>query len=348
MAERPAISGTRRIAFATKDARGFVGLRAALLAEATRRRHTVLCLAPAFDPAVTTAFERIGVQAQAASFETHGYNPFAGYRMKAELAGHLSAFQPHTLVVADLEIMPLMALAAERAKVGHVVPMLARFPHIFDKANRRALAAATAVIVETQDAARVAAATGVLGMVVPVIVLPASGINLKQTKSSPLPPIGEGLTFLHSVAAADQKAREVFAAALSQVKPRSPLARFVEADFDDLAAIAAAHVIVHAGAEDGLPPALLAGLAAGRPLITSDVSGARDAVDERVNGCRFPPGDAGALAEAMLSFLRRPHEISAMARASRAKAERRFDVDVVNRSTLEFLGLGESFAAAAA
>jgi hypothetical protein len=347
MAENLAVTGTRRIAFATKDARGFVSLRGAMLAEATRRRHAVLCLAPAFDASVAAVLGRIGVRLQAVTIEAQGYNPFASYRIKTEMAGHIAAFGPHTLAIADLDLMPLMVMAAERAKVTHIVPMTAHVPNTFDKAQRKAFEAAKAMIVETPDAARGVAMAGVLKIGVPVIVMPASGIDLKRAMAQPMPPIGEGLTFLHVVAADDRKARAVFAAASQVVKPRSPLARFIEADIDDLAAITAAHVIVHTGEQAGLAPSLLAGLAAGRPLITSDVAGARDAVDERVNGCRFQPGDAGALAEAMLSFLRRPHEITAMARASRAKAERRFDLDVVNRVTLDALGLGESFAAAA-
>jgi hypothetical protein len=347
MAETHAASGTRRIAFATKDARGFVSLRGSMLAEATRRRHTVLCLAPAFEAPIAAALQRMGVHAQAVAFEAQGFNPFAGYRIRKDMAGHLAAFGPHTLAITDFELLPMMVSAAERAGVGHIVPMVAHVPATLDKVQRKLFEAATAMIVETPDVARIVTSSRMLKPGVPVIVLPASGIDLKRAVMVPLPPIGEGLTFLHVTAASDRKAQENFAAAAADVKPRSGLARFVEADIDDLAAIAAAHVIVHAGDQDGLAAGLLAGLAAGRPLITSDVAGARDAVDERVNGCRFAPGDVGALARAMLSFLRRPDEITAMARASRAKAERRFDVDVVNRATLQALGLGESFAAAA-
>ncbi len=347
MLETPAISGTRRIVFATSDARAFVSLRSALLAEATRRRHTVLCMAPTFDAPVAAALQRLGVHTRAVAFEAHGLNPFAGYKVRRDLAAHLKAFGPHTLAITDLDLVPVLVAAAQRVGVGHIVPMAARIPASLDTVQRKAFEAVTALIVETPDLARVAAGTHLLRPGVPVLVVPASGIDLHRAVALPLPPIGEGLTFLHVSSPSDLAARALFAAAAADVKPRSPLARFAEADSDDVAAIANAHVVLHLGAQDGLAPGLLAGLAAGRPLITSDVAGAREAVDERVNGCRVAAGDVAGLAAAMVSFLRRPHEITAMARASRAKAERRFDVEGINRVTLSALGLGESFAAAA-
>jgi len=103
--------------------------------------------------------------------------------------------------------------------------------------------------------------------------------------------------------------------------------------------IGAAHVVVVPSWGEGMPRVLLEALAAGRPVITTDTPGCRDAVDERVNGVLVPARDASALAEAMLSFLKRPDLIPAMARASRAKAERRFDVRAVNAKLLEVLGL---------
>ena len=80
-------------------------------------------------------------------------------------------------------------------------------------------------------------------------------------------------------------------------------------------------------------------LAAGRPVIVADIPGSRETVDERVNGCLVEPGNAGELAGAMESFLKRPDLIPAMARASRLKAERKFDVRDVNASWFKILGI---------
>ena len=81
-------------------------------------------------------------------------------------------------------------------------------------------------------------------------------------------------------------------------------------------------------------------LTRGRPVIASALAGCRDAVDERVNGILVAPGDTAALSAAIESVLKRPDLIPAMSRASRLKAERRFDVAEVNRSVLAVMGLG--------
>ena len=82
------------------------------------------------------------------------------------------------------------------------------------------------------------------------------------------------------------------------------------------------HVFVYPSYAEGMPQPLLEAMAAGRPIVTTNIPGCRETVDERVNGCLVAPRDAEALADAMESFLRRPDLIPAMARASRAKAER--------------------------
>jgi glycosyltransferase involved in cell wall biosynthesis len=88
-----------------------------------------------------------------------------------------------------------------------------------------------------------------------------------------------------------------------------------------------------------MPRPLLQALAAGRPIVTTNVAGCRETVDERVNGVLVAPRDPEALAEAMESFLRRPDLIPAMARASRGKAERFDSVAAVRRTMLGVVGI---------
>ena len=72
---------------------------------------------------------------------------------------------------------------------------------------------------------------------------------------------------------------------------------------------------------------------------------AADAVADRVLLDQLaeavPVADVDKLASAMLSFLKRPDLLPAMARASRLKAERRFDERTVNRTLLAAIGLND-------
>ena len=99
------------------------------------------------------------------------------------------------------------------------------------------------------------------------------------------------------------------------------------------------HVFVYPSCAEGMPQPVLQAMAAGRPILTTNIAGCRDTVDERVNGCLVAPRDAEALAEAMESYLKRPDLIPAMARASRAKAERFGTAASVKRTMLELLRL---------
>jgi glycosyltransferase involved in cell wall biosynthesis len=59
---------------------------------------------------------------------------------------------------------------------------------------------------------------------------------------------------------------------------------------------------------DGLPNALLEGMACERAVVATPVGGIRDALDDSHSGVLVPPGDASALAEAICSLISQPEE----------------------------------------
>jgi glycosyltransferase involved in cell wall biosynthesis len=62
-------------------------------------------------------------------------------------------------------------------------------------------------------------------------------------------------------------------------------------------------VVAADGDADGLPVALLEGLAAGRIGVASDASGAQDLLVDGVHGFLIPSGDVGALAQAITNAI---------------------------------------------
>ena len=66
-------------------------------------------------------------------------------------------------------------------------------------------------------------------------------------------------------------------------------------------------------------------MAAGLPVIATDVGALREEVEVGVNGLIVPPGDAKAVAEAVLALTTDPVRLDKMGRASRHIAEDRFD-----------------------
>ena len=78
-------------------------------------------------------------------------------------------------------------------------------------------------------------------------------------------------------------------------------------------------------------------MALGKPVITTNVSGCRDTVEDGVNGFLIPPKDVSSLVVAMKRFLENPELIDVMGLASRSMAVSKFDVDAVNERIISIL-----------
>ena len=81
---------------------------------------------------------------------------------------------------------------------------------------------------------------------------------------------------------------------------------------------------------EGVPRSLLEAAAMGRPIVTTDAVGCRDAVDDGVNGLLCRVRDANDLAEKMKRIIEMtPSELEQMGNAGRKKMELEFDEKIV-------------------
>jgi glycosyltransferase involved in cell wall biosynthesis len=179
-------------------------------------------------------------------------------------------------------------------------------------------------------------------------VVAGAGVDLERHGLLPLSPLAQGLIFL-MIAPLDQRKGVIeYCKAARELSARAPNTRFLLAGApgegslglrpEVLADLGAAveylgpgdnvrellgqcHVFVYPSHAESMPQPVLEAMAAGRPIITTNVAGCRDTVDERVNGCLVEPRDAHALAAAMESFLKRPKGARER-RLSRARARR--------------------------
>lgn len=88
----------------------------------------------------------------------------------------------------------------------------------------------------------------------------------------------------------------------------------------------AASVVVLPSYREGLPKVLLEAAACGRPVVTTDVPGCRDAIECGVTGLLVPVRDVAKLAEAIRELIVDRERCMAMGNAGRLLAERAFDV----------------------
>ena len=102
--------------------------------------------------------------------------------------------------------------------------------------------------------------------------------------------------------------------------------------------IVAADVIVLPSYREGVPRSLLEAAAIGRPIVTTDAIGCRDAVDDGVNGFLCKIRDAEDLADKMIRMIKMaPSDRAAMGLAGRAKMEQQFDEKIVIDRYLEVI-----------
>jgi glycosyltransferase involved in cell wall biosynthesis len=76
---------------------------------------------------------------------------------------------------------------------------------------------------------------------------------------------------------------------------------------------------------EALPMSILEAMALGRPVVTSDVGGAGEAVADGETGIVVPPGDTAAAASALAALAADPDRARAMGERGRARQRERFD-----------------------
>ena len=90
---------------------------------------------------------------------------------------------------------------------------------------------------------------------------------------------------------------------------------------------------------EGVPRVLLEAAAMGIPVITTDMPGCREAVDNGATGLLCEPRSVDSLVEAMDRMIRMtPAERAAMGLAARAKMEGEFREEIVHGAYLDALG----------
>ena len=100
----------------------------------------------------------------------------------------------------------------------------------------------------------------------------------------------------------------------------------------DLAALmAGAAVVVLPSASEGLGRVVVEAMAAGTPVIGTDVGGIPDLIENGVNGFLVPPDDERALAQRLGWILENPRRARAMGQAGRAFATEFFSTEVYLR-----------------
>ena len=90
------------------------------------------------------------------------------------------------------------------------------------------------------------------------------------------------------------------------------------------------HIICLPSYREGLPKILIEAASCGRPIVTTDVPGCRETVQDGVNGYLVPVKDANKLKDALIKLIENEEIRLSMGKASRELAEKQFSTKIVN------------------
>ncbi|MCC5940164.1 MAG: glycosyltransferase family 4 protein [Balneolaceae bacterium] len=85
---------------------------------------------------------------------------------------------------------------------------------------------------------------------------------------------------------------------------------------------------------EGMPKALLEAAASGKPIVTTDVPGCREVVDDGINGYLVPSRNSIILAEKIEHLIENEEVRNKFGKASRKKAETEFALEIINTQML--------------
>jgi glycosyltransferase involved in cell wall biosynthesis len=219
------------------------------------------------------------------------------------------------------------------------------------------------VIVQNHDDKRDLVASGLTDDA-RLTLIPGSGVNLKLYEDGWEPENKKPMVLLPARMLKDKGVME-FVQAARQVKRLEPSWRFVlagAAGYDNPSAISEtdiktwcqdgavewlghvenmvplfkeAALVCLPSYREGMPKSLLEAAAAGCAVITTDVTGCREAIEPGVTGDLVPVRDASALAAALLSLIKDNTRRNAYGVNGRERAIAMYSLDVVVAQTLE-------------
>ena len=357
----------RRIVIIGPSGRAISRLRGALIRDVLGRGHSVLALAPQMSSQDAQSLIALGAEAASFAVKPEKFSLWPARVVVRALAELLKTWRADAVLIFGQPIVPLAGRAARIAGIKTTVLMVSELSGgAVSGAWARAIKSADKVVSHNRDDHRALAASSPVGGGRKFFRVAGAGADLAGMANIPLPSFDDGVVFLMAARLDKEKGARDYCEAATIARNEELNARFLLAGPDgtgdaalspqDLSVFAGhveflgdaadlrsvlqrAHVFVSPSHAEGMPHAVQQALAAGRPVIVSDVAGSRETADEFVNGIVVPVRNTAALADAFRRMVKSKELIGAMGRASRVKAERSFDVAAVNRDLRAALGL---------
>lgn len=303
--------------------------------------------------------------------ERRGMNPATDMQLLRQYKQIIKDIQPDLVITYTIKPNIYGGLACKRCKVPYAVNITGlgtafqnegMLKKMVIRMYRAACKKAKVVFFENEENKRVFLEHHIIRSE-QAVSLHGAGVNLKDYPVTPYPSEQDGIHFLFIGRVMQEKGVDELFTAARAIRALHPNVQFdiVGPYEDDYEAkihqleeegiihfygyqedvrpfIKQSHCFVFPSWHEGMANTLLESAAMGRPLITSDIPGCREAVEDGKNGLLCRVKDADSLTEKIEAFLRmKPEERAEMGNVSRQRMEQIFDKTKVVAKTVEAL-----------
>lgn len=307
-------------------------------------------------------FETIGCHILQTDFNRRGKNPFSDVKLMAEYCKYIKKFKPRAVLTYTIKPNVYGGIACRLTKT----PQLANVTGLGDAVEnggwlqpltitlyKIGLGRARKVFFQNKSNRDYCIKCGIADN--SSILLPGSGVNLNHHVYQDYPVNNGILRFLFMGRLLKDKGIEELFEAAKYIKEKYPNTEFqilgpVEGEYQkQLEVLAHGGVIIHLGVTSDVRPYIgavnctimpsyhegmsnvnLESAANGRPVITTDVPGCRETVDDGRTGFLVSPKSTQSLIDAIERFINLPYDQKKlMGQNGREKVEREFDRQIV-------------------
>jgi glycosyltransferase involved in cell wall biosynthesis len=366
----------KRVLVVAPFAPSFIPFRGALIATLVEQGHMVVAAAPELDAETARGLSELGAKPIDIPLQNASLNPLSFLKSLAAMRALMRAEPPDVVFGYAIKPVIITALAGRAERVGRIVSVITGLGYAFTGGRepkrviscavasmlyRLALRRSDVIVFLNPDDQKLFRDLRLVPRGKPTHIIDGEGLDIDYFSPAPLP---TGAAFLMIARLLKDKGIREFAEAAKRLKinyPEVPIAlvgplypspdSLTQAELDDLIrsgidykgvmndvrpAIAECSVYVLPSYREGTPRSVLEAMAMGRAIITSDAPGCRETVIHGENGLLVQPRNPESLYDAMLRFVREPSLASKMGAASRAMAERKYDVKKVNSNLLRY------------
>jgi glycosyltransferase involved in cell wall biosynthesis len=347
--------------------------RSALIRELVRRGYQTVVAVPDVSEQVRAGVAALGAECREIELSRTGINPIGDFAYALRVRRLMCELRPELVIATGIKPIlygiPEAARAGSRLRValfaglGSMLRPESRLHRLLSTAVqplvRRAIWASTHIVTQNQDDTRVLQARFGSALKRPPVTTEGSGVDLEHYMFAPLSGrkqvlmvarivpekgIAEYLEAARSIRASDpsiefllagffESSTRGFSRAWLDGQCRVSGVRYIGHVDDVRLLLADSAVLVLPSYAEGRPRSVQEALATGRPVVTTDAPGCRDAIVDGVHGRVVPVRDAQALAGAIVDVLRLASEPD-LPQACRRYAEERYCATRIAQSVL--------------